>query len=200
MSELLHPELFEGVVLGAKMASILDQRASEARYSSTHPLSLIIRTRNDIDNIEPLFEEISAQEYDGEVEVLLVDTESTDGTRQLAKKLGAEIVSITQDEFTYPLGLNRGMEAASYDAVFVTVGHANLSNKQTLSAVGKHIADESVGGAYGLVLPNANVSWVERSLAAVVLPKLKPANSILKANMGVFAATGAMVRKSAWQE
>jgi hypothetical protein len=144
MTNLLHPDLLEASVGGGKAIERLEARAGQVAIEPVgHGLdvgvSLVIRTQNNADNIEQLYQEIEGQNRWGDTEVIFVDTESNDGTPDRIRAHGGTIISITQDDFNYPRALNLGFEAASYDTVFSTVGHANFTNTQTLSAAIQHI-------------------------------------------------------------
>lgn len=77
-------------------------------------VSVLIRSRNNAEQLEMLLDDVRAQNFDGEVEVVLVDTESSDGTVKVGKDFGATIVPVTQEGFNYPNALNRGFAAASH--------------------------------------------------------------------------------------
>lgn len=56
---------------------------------------------------------------------MVVGNEAADHTRAIAKDYGAEVVTLPRGEFTYPRSMNLAMQAASHDAVFLTVAHTN---------------------------------------------------------------------------
>lgn len=204
MSHLLHPELFEQIpLMGGVIASELERAASVASNNLLgldNNVSVVIRTLNEKARLEGLLQGIQSQVFAGEVEVIVVDNESTDGTRDMAKSFGAEIVTIPRGEFTYPRSMNLGMEAASHPDVFLTVGHARLSNNQLLRAGVKHLDDPNVGGVHSLTLPNDNASSVEKTIAIGTPLILRPAHQVKKAGMGVMGATNAIFSKSAWED
>lgn len=204
MDHLFYPEYFKPIILGGVLAERLDNHAERIANTSSEslamPTSVVIRTRNNRDNLENLFNELEAQDYEGEIEAIVVDTESNDGTVDVAKALGATVIPITQEEFTYPKSLNQGFKAASYDSIFSTVGHANLSNDQTLAAVNYYIGDVSrVSGVYGFALPNTNASWQERMFATSLVNQIGEVHFPKKPNIGVLAATCAAIDKSVWE-
>jgi GT2 family glycosyltransferase len=95
------------------------------------------------------------------------------------------------------------MDAASHDVVFMTVGHARLSNSHTFHAGARHFGKkDSVAGAFGTILPNIGASSVERWSAALDTNRglARPATRIKTVGMGVLGCTGAMISKSAWNE
>lgn len=202
---LIHPELFASIPLTEQHAKhTLNKRVAETLTdeSNNDPnISLVIRTLNEATRLEQLFEDIHRQLFSSEVEVIVVDNDSTDKTRQVAHYYGAEVVSLSRDDFTYPRSLNLGMEVSSNDVVFLTVGHARLSNFYNLHAGARHFNCDDVAGIFGSTLPNDNASHVENLTAAVKSPwLLRPTHRIKKTGVGVLAATGAMIAKPAWHE
>lgn len=204
---LLHPNLVESLPFGNSLtARLLDRRIRETLIddpNNDRSVSVVVRTLNEADKLEQLLEDIRRQVSSSEIEILIVDNESTDRTRQVVKHYGAEMVTLPRKEFTYPKSMNLGMEAASSDLVFLTVGHARLSNIHNLHAGARHFSsDEGVTGAYGTVLPNVGSSYVERWSATIDTNRglARPAARIKKVSLGVLQCTGAMIAKAAWEE
>ncbi len=203
---LLHPELFRAVpALSEKIADKLTQRVGETLVddlADDADMSIVVRTYNEKQGLEQLFEDLHHQRFAKEVEVIVVDSESTDNTPEVARYYGAEVVPLRQADFTYPYSLNKGVEAASHDNVFLTVGHATLSNIYNLHGGVRHFKDSDVAGAFGTTLTNANASRTENLTYGIgnLYIVSKPAFKIKKAGMGVLGATNAMISKSAWEE
>ena len=203
---LLHPELFEAVpILSKKIGQELNARVSETLLddpSLDTDISIVVRTFNERKSLEQLFEDLHRQQFAREVEVVVLDSESTDNTVEVAHDYGAEVVRMKQVDFTYPRSLNMGIEASSHDVVFLTVGHAGLTNTHNLHAGVRHFNDNNVAGAFGTTLAGANASRTEKTAYAIANLYLvsKPTHKIRKAGMGVLGATNAVIAKSAWEE
>jgi rhamnosyltransferase len=205
---LLHPEAILGLPFSGKsIARALETRAAEiSRLTADlpdQPVSIVIRTRNNEAYIKSLLEDIERQVYDAPVEVILVDTESTDRTVAIARQFGARVINIKQTDFTYPRALNLGFEAAKHPYVMSLVGHSNLSNRYNLKCLTFWAADKRFGGLYCGPLANHNASRTERLGIGLGLsrryrqPKIEKAESPA---MGVLGANGAIVNKSVWQK
>jgi len=207
MDYLLHPEFVASVPFGSWVTRrLLAQRVAETLVDEPKAdpnITVVVRALNEAAKLERLFEDIHNQVFASEVELIVVDNESTDGTPQVAKSHHAEVVTLPRDSFSYPRALNVGMEAASNGLVFMTNAHVRLSNALTLHAGARHfVGNDDTGGAFGTVLPTDGASYVER-LSAVGESNLslgKPARRIKRAGLGALAATGAMVSKEAWQQ
>ena len=87
---------------------------TEVERGIASPLvSVVIRTYNEARYLEELLLGIAAQERpDFDVEVVLVDSGSTDGTLDIASQHGARIVHIRKQDFTFGRSLNVGCRAA----------------------------------------------------------------------------------------
>jgi glycosyltransferase involved in cell wall biosynthesis len=213
-SHILHPQFFDAMLRGADMRGLLEDSARTsaadvAAINARHPnVSIVIRTRNDRSHVEGLFEDINRQIFQGEIQVVLADTESNDGTADAAKAigrnlgLGVTIVPIAQQGFSYPVGLNQAFQSADHSYILSLVGHESLSNTQTLDAAIRGARSESFGGAYGLALPNVNSTRSEQ-LGSLVLgiPKaLKESELITTVEVGALASDRAVISRDVWRE
>ena len=84
--------------------------------------SIVIRTLNEGKHLEKVFQGIHGQNY-RDWEVVLVDSGSTDRTLEIARRYGARIYHIPQQEFTYGRSLNLGCREAQGDYLVFVSGH-----------------------------------------------------------------------------
>lgn len=216
-SFLLHPEnLLRVPVRGKRMVADLEKRAQEVKeFISSQPrnksegVTVLIRTKNDSASIGRLMDDIRAnQEYfAGPLQVVIVDTESSDDTRAIAQSYGkffeVTIVPIKQSEFDYAKSLNIGFAAAKHPVVFTLVGHSCLSNKMTLAAAGLYADKSELLGGFCYTVPNANASLTERLVLGFSEPGgmlSKPPKPLLKPIMGMMGANCSVVRRKVWEE
>lgn len=209
MAHFLKPELFkERKALGsnpATAAGLLLKHATNAQKRPVFepPIAVLIRTKNDEQNLTLLLNYIqqARRSYKGRIDVVVVDTESQDKTITLATAFGATVVPIMQKEFTYPKGINLGLQAVKPDVVaaFITVGHALPVLDVCLKVGVWHFNDPAVVGVYGRVLPNTNASFGE-SLFWGASQLKTAAHPIVQAEMGVMGATNCMVRMESWRQ
>lgn len=86
--------------------------------------SVVIRTYNEVKWLPEALEAVSAQKLDGlQVEVVVVDSGSTDGTREIAERTGCRIVDIRKADFTFGRSLNYGCDAAQGRNLVFISGH-----------------------------------------------------------------------------
>ncbi len=206
-SYLLEPSLVESVPFGNSItARLLNKRVNEALADDPRgdpAVSVAVRTFNEAPKLEKLLTDVRAQLFSSELEVVVVDNASTDGTPEVAKKFGARLVNMPRGDFTYPKSMNLAMESASNDVVFLTVAHARLSNVHSLHAGARHFSKTAgVAGVFGKALPNAGASRIERWATSLDnnLGLARSAKQIKTAGMGTLAGTGAMLSKTVWQQ
>ena len=84
--------------------------------------SIVVRAYSEEKHLGRLLEGISRQSIK-DVEVILVDSGSTDSTVEIATSCGAKIVHIPPDEFTFGRSLNLGIEAASNPIIVIASAH-----------------------------------------------------------------------------
>lgn len=206
MNHLLHPELIQNIpIVGEHAAEALDRRVGELAMDdlSLDPrITVGIRTFNEAPKLELLLQDVAKQAVGSEVEVIVVDNESTDHTKDVVKEYGAELVTLPKGAFTYPYSMNLAMEAASHDAVFLTVAHAQLSSTHTLHAGARHFTQgDALAGVYGMELSAPNASQTDNWMrTANALELFRSARRIHRAGMAVMGATGAIFSKEVWQE
>ncbi len=206
---LLHRELFDKIPLtGDRIAANIDQLASNIAVEpvmSNVSVAFVIRSFNEAGPLERLLEDIHSQKSTTEPQVIVVDNESDDHTADIAASFGATVRTVPRDEFTYPVSMNAGMEAVDTEVAYMTVAHALLSSRQLLNGIRRDFSGETIGGAFGRTLPNANISIPERLIAMTSVgyfPDRKPqiVSRFEPNNLGLMGATSAAFRKDLWQE
>lgn len=112
-------------------------------------VSVIIPTKDAGPSFADLLSRIDDQDYPGPVEVVVVDSESADGTRDLAREFGATVRRIDPDEFHHARTRNYGAECASNEVVVFTVQDARPFDERWLRSLVCALEEDSVGVAYG---------------------------------------------------
>lgn len=205
MNTTLHTENFlRTPLVGHLIQRRITQRAIaiKALTADLHDpdVTVLIRSKNDLQYVEQWFEDIAAQEFDGNIQIVVVDTESTDGTAEYARSQGATVIPLKQAEFTYPRSLNMGFEAAKYPYVVTLVGHSTWTNRYTLKSLTYWSQREDFGGMYNGPLAGQNSSIWERLFSMLLLPLLRKPRLNTKATRGTLGANCAIVKREAWQK
>ncbi len=110
--------------------------------------SIVIRAYNEARHLPRLLEGIKQQTVK-DVEIILVDSGSTDDSVTIAESFGAKIVHIAPQEFTFGRSLNRGLEAATRELVVIASAHVYPVYPDWLERLLEPFADASIGLTYG---------------------------------------------------
>ncbi len=128
-------------------------------------VSVVIPTLNAGPKFEELLRRIWAQEGDFEREVIVVDSGSTDGTDELARRHGARVHRIPKAEFDHGATRNLGVSLARGEYVVLTVGDAVPTDGRWLGAMVEDLErDERVVGVYSRQVPHPGASALTRVL------------------------------------
>jgi glycosyltransferase involved in cell wall biosynthesis len=114
----------------------------------TPTCSLVIRAYNEVKHIGRLLTGVRHQAFQ-DMEVLLVDSGSTDGTAAIAVQGGARVVHIRPEDFTFGRSLNLGISQARGDFIVMASAHVYPVYPDWLERLLEPFADPQVGLAYG---------------------------------------------------
>lgn len=165
-------------------------------------VSIVIRILNAKRKLQRLFDTLKRQDYSGKVEIIIVDTESIDGTYELAKEKTDTVLTIPTNEFSYPKSLNLGFAAASYPVVISIVGHAYPCASNWISSGVRHFKNPQVAGVFCPVLAGEDGTNFEKA-TSYMWYRLRTMHGVFPAQLtygGLMSATNAAFRKSLWEE
>ncbi|MFC3714803.1 glycosyltransferase [Luteimonas soli] len=112
--------------------------------------SIVIRTLDEARYLGELLEAIGQQETGPfQVEVVVIDSGSTDGTLEIAEKHGCTITHITREQFSFGRSLNMGCEVAQGAILVLISGHCVPTDRHWLRNLCLPIADGKVDYSYG---------------------------------------------------
>ena len=112
--------------------------------------SLVVRTLNEARYLPELLASVAAQHTgDFEVETVVIDSGSTDGTLEIAQAAGCTMAHIRREEFSFGRSLNRGCEAASGEILVFVSGHCVPTDEHWLRRLCEPVAEGLVAYTYG---------------------------------------------------
>lgn len=145
-----------------------------------YKISVVIRTYNEQKHLQDVLESLVHQNYKN-YEIVLVDSESTDSTLEIAQKYNVKIVGIRKKDFNYSYASNIGIENASGDIVCFLSGHSVPVKQTYLSDTNEVFQNQKIGACYGDVIALPDGSLSEKIFNKLGYIK----NKILKNNNGV---------------
>ena len=128
-------------------------------------VSVVIPTFNAGPGFEELLRKLETQEGDFELEVVVVDSGSTDGTAELAERYGASVHSIPKAEFNHGAARDLGISLSGGEYVALTVQDAVPLDGRWLATMVENLSgDDRVAAVYGRHVPRPDASVLTRAL------------------------------------
>jgi rhamnosyltransferase len=117
-------------------------------------ISVVIPTYNAGPEFEEVLEAVSSQRTDFACELLVVDSGSTDGTLEVARRHSARVLCLPKSEFNHGSTRNRGISEARGEFVAMIVQDALPADNLWLQGLVENLAsDERVAGVYSRQVP-----------------------------------------------
>jgi rhamnosyltransferase len=123
--------------------------------------SIITPTRNMERSIGHLLESIFSQEYDGGIEVLIMDS-SDDRTPEIAQAFPVKIIRVEPEDYNYEKTRNEGAAIARGDFLVFISADVEIPDRRWLSKLTGHFVDPKVAGVYGRQLPKECTAPMEQ--------------------------------------
>lgn len=134
-------------------------------------ISIVIRTYNEERYLGELLAGIAQQSVERHrVEVVLVDSGSTDRTLDIAQQHGCRIVRISKSDFTFGRSLNVGCEAASGSILVFVSGHCIPASESWLERLVSPLQAGVAAYAYGRQVGRDTTKFSEEQVFAKYFP------------------------------
>jgi rhamnosyltransferase len=157
-------------------------------------VSIVIRTKNEAEHLGSVLDAIATQDHPCP-EVIVVDSSSTDGTRQIAERGGARVIAIERQSFTPGHGLNVGVAASQGKVVAFLSGHAPPYDENWLRHLTEPLLHERVAGCYGRQVPLPGCyPWERLDLARCFGDRPR-----IQVNDPFFSNANAAIRRDVWE-
>jgi GT2 family glycosyltransferase len=166
-------------------------------------ISLVIRTLNEARHLGDLLDSVAGQVLEGPelppgcrlaVETVVIDSGSTDGTVEIARRHGARVTTIRKADFSFGRSLNRGSEFARGDILVYVSGHCIPVDAHWLRRLCAPLIAGVAVYSYGGQVGDETSQWSERRIFAKYFP---PVSAIPQAGFFCNNANSALLR-SAW--
>lgn len=159
-------------------------------------ISIVLRVLNEEKHLDELLRGIHAQQVDIPLEVVIVDSGSTDRTLEIARAHNCRIETIRKEDFTFGRSLNVGCRAARGDWLVFVSGHCIPADAHWLSRLVAPLVAGEAAYSYGRQVGGEGTKFSERQLFA----KYFPADEAL-AQGGFFCNNAnAALAKQVWEQ
>ena len=125
--------------------------------------SIVIRACNEEKHIAQLLEGIARQSHK-DVELILVDSGSTDRTLEIASQYPTRVVHIQPEDFTFGYSLNQGIGLAHGDLIVIASAHVYPVYPDWLESLVAPFADPQVALTYGKQRGNSRNKFSEQQI------------------------------------
>jgi len=157
--------------------------------------SIVIRAYNEEKHLGRLLEGIRQQTLK-DVEVILVDSGSTDATVSIAEAHGAQVVHIRPEEFTFGRSLNLGVGSATRELVVIASAHVYPVYPDWLETLLHPFENGQVALTYGKQRGPDSAKFSEQQ----IFHQWYPDKSNLNQSTAFCNNANAAVRKSLWEK
>ena len=156
--------------------------------------SLLIRCYNEEKHIEKLLKGILEQ-TESDIEILVVDSGSTDNTVAIASSYPVKIISIKPEEFSFGRALNIGCKEATGEFIVIASAHVYPVYRDWLELLLAPFSDPKVALTYGKQQGNEYTQYSEHQVFA----KWFPDESDFDQPHPFCNNANAAIRRSLWQ-
>ncbi len=166
--------------------------------------SIVIRAYNEGQHLGRLLEGIQQQTI-SDVEVILVDSGSSDNTLEVASNFKVKIVHIQPDDFTFGRSLNLGIDSATHPLVVIASAHVYPVYPDWLESLLKPFDDPQTALTYGKqrgLQASSKIKQKQQTKFSEheIFARWYPDESTLQQTQPFCNNANAAIRKSIWQE
>ena len=168
-------------------------------------VSIVILTKNEATNVGLCLDSIFAQEYQGEFEVLVIDSGSEDGTLEIVRGYPVTLVEIPREEFSHGGTRNLGASLGQGQYIVYITADAFAADAYWLRNLTARLDRPEVAGVYGRQIPKEDASPVERFMLGYLYGPQKRVQAweegeVVDIDLTWFSDVNSVVRKSVWQD
>ena len=156
-------------------------------------VSIVIRSYNEEQHVDKLLRGIHSQTHEN-LEVILVDSGSTDQTVDIAQKQNVKIVKIPKSEFSFGRALNLGCAAASGDILLFASAHVYPLRQDWIEHIIAPFNDPAIELSYGRQVGNEVTQFSEHRLFESWFPTV----SVRRQSHNFCNNANCAIRRSSW--
>lgn len=165
-----------------------------------YSIGVAIRTWNEAAFLGRCIDMLKKQKSDliGSMEILVIDSYSTDGTIEISEREGCSLLEIPKEEFNYGGSLNSGIALLKKDLILILSAHAIPQSESFLHELIKPFEDPKVAGTYSRQDPWPDALFIEKVRIAKTFDK-QPRFFTAQGNPDLhFSNVASCIRRSFW--
>lgn len=165
------------------------------RENNSVHCSIVIRAFNEEKHIGQLLDGIQQQAMQ-KYEIILVDSGSSDGTLDIARRYPVKILHIDPEDFSFGRSLNLGISAAHSEYIVISSAHVYPVYPDWLERLLAPFTDPKIALSYGKQRGNTTTKFSEKQIFA----RWYPDQTTLNQPHPFCNNANAAIRKSVWQQ
>jgi len=169
--------------------------ANQASHSPSRSCSVVIRAYNEAQHIGRLLDGLRQQTLQ-DIEIILVDSGSTDATLSIATNYPVRVVHIEPNEFTFGRSLNRGIAATQNELIVIASAHVYPVYPDWLERLLSPFTSEEIALTYGKQRGSPTTKFSEHQIFAHWFPD----HSDLHQTHPFCNNANAAIRRSLWEQ
>lgn len=162
---------------------------------NTPEISLVIRCYNEERNINQLLSGVMQQTMN-DIEIIVVDSGSSDRTLSIVARYPARILKINPDEFSFGYSLNLGCQEARGAIIVIASAHVYPVYHDWLEKLLAPFSDPQIALVYGKQRGNESTNYAEHQVFA----KWFPENGSMVQGHPFCNNANAAIRRSIWEQ
>jgi rhamnosyltransferase len=163
-------------------------------------IGVVIRTLNEAELIGTCLQTLKSQRSRFELDIVVVDSGSTDATLQIARSYGVRVHEISPDDFDYSKALNVGIERVAGDLVLILSAHAIPVDEDWVARMTAPFEDPQVAGVASRQVPWATAPWREVSRLTDTFGDTRSVFDPEHADDILFSNAASCIRRSVWRD
>jgi glycosyltransferase involved in cell wall biosynthesis len=161
-------------------------------------VGVVIRTLDESEFLGRCLEALQRQRGSFNLDVLVVDSGSTDGTIEIARSHDARVVELPPGEFDYSKSLNLGIANVSGEIVISLSAHAIPVDEMWLESMVGAFEDPQVAGVSSRQVPWPGAHWKEVKRLGQVFGVTRLVYGLEDLDQIVFSNAASAIRRSVW--
>jgi glycosyltransferase involved in cell wall biosynthesis len=163
-------------------------------------VGVVIRTLNEEELLGTCLRKLAEQRSPFDLDVVVVDSGSTDATLEIARAWGVTVVEMEPSAFDYSSALNLGIRRAEGDLVLILSAHAVPLDERWVAHMTAPFEDPRVAGVTGRQVPWPTAPFHEVARLQATFPARRAEYRHDRAEEILFSNAASCIRRAVWSE